>query len=376
MKWAGDNNILVNPDEKTYDPEAINWLATNDFIESGDKYIQNVCEDRPVVHGGKRTGETKHVCVNGVSTWSPSDINVAQKRGGLASIVSTKEYSNQMPNTIIGIKKWDLANRSTVEGMLEAIFEGGDQVKAYPSALSRAAEASAAIYKEETGAYWEKYYKGVVETDKQGISVPLGGSSANNLADNMVLFGLNPGSANIFAATYTIFGNIVKQQYPKLVSSYPDVETILNTSYVSDIASHTKNIVSATMPKFTGNALSQVVSKRAWNINFETGKATFTPETISQLNELKNGLLVADDLAIEIHGHTDDTGDASNNLNLSQARAQAVKVWLQSQSISSFPTERFVAVKGHGSSEPVASNDTEIGRSKNRRVTVVLGVNE
>lgn len=376
LKWAHDNNIANNPDEKTWDAEAINWVAANDFIDAGTKYIENVCEDRPVVHAGKRTGETKHVCVNGVVTWSPGDVNVAQKRGGLASIVSTKEYSSQMPNTIIGIKKWDLANRSTVEGMLEAIFEGGDQVKAYPTALHRAAQASATIYKEETGEYWEKYYTGVVETDKQGISVPLGGSSANNLADNMVLYGLNPGSANIFAATYTIFGDIVVQQYPKLVSSYPKVDSILNTSYVSDIASRSKNIVSATMPKFSGNALSQVVSKRAWSINFATGSANFTPDTMAQLNELKNGLLVADELAIEIHGHTDDTGDANNNLNLSQARAQAVKNWLQAQSSSSFPAERFVVIKGHGSSEPVASNDTEIGRAKNRRVTVVLGVSE
>jgi len=374
MKWAGDNGILVNPDEKTYDPNAINWVAANDFIEAGTKYIQNVCEDRPVVSNGKRTGETKHVCVNGVSSWSPVDANVANQRGGLVSIVSTKEYSNQMPNTIIGIKKWNLANRSLVEGMLEAIFEGGDQVKAYPNALHRAAEASATIYKEESAGYWQKYYLGVVETDKQGLQVSLGGSYVNNLADNMALFGLNSGSANIFAATYTIFGNIVRQQYPKLVSSYPSVDSILNTSYVTNIASHSKNIGVVTKTEFTGGQLTQTVSKRNWSINFETGKATFTPETLVQLNELKNGLLVADDLAIEIHGYTDNTGDVNNNLTLSQARAEAVKNWLQTQSSSNFSAERFAVVRGHGSADALASNDTETGRAKNRRVTVILGV--
>lgn len=376
LKWSHDNNILNNPDEKTYDPDAINWLGVNDFIEAGTKYIENVCEDRPVVHAGKRTGETKHICVNGVVTWSPGDINVAKQKGGLVSIVSTKEYTFQMPNTIIGIKKWDLANRATVEGMLEATFEGGDQVKSYPVALHRAATASAAIYKEETGPYWEKYYKGTVEADKTGVEVSLGGSLANNLSDNLVLYGLNPGSSNIFAATYTIFGDIVVQQYPKLVSSYPAVSKILNTSYIANIASHSKNVGAATMPKFNGAPLTQQVSKKNWSINFETGQATFAKDALGQLTELKNGLLVAGDLGIEVHGYTDNTGDVEVNLTLSQARANAVRTWLEKASSDSFPADRFVAVKGHGALDPLASNDTDIGRAKNRRVTVVLGTSE
>lgn len=372
LKWAGDNGLLNNPDEKTWDADAINWVAANDFIDAGNKYIQNICEDRPVVSNGKRTGETKHVCVNGVVTWSPGDVNVAQKRGGLVSIVSTKEYSNQMPNTIIGIKKWDAANSSIVESMLSAILEGGDQVKSHPAALHRAAEASAAIYKEETAAYWEKYYKGVVEADKTGVQVSLGGSMANNLNDELVLFGLVPGSANLFAATYTVFGNIVKQQYPKLVPSYPEVSTILNTSFIQAIAAKANASGAATMPKFTGAALTDVVSKKQWSINFETGSDSFTTATLVQLNDLKNNLLVTD-LAIEIHGHTDNAGDVSGNLTLSDHRAKAVKNWLKGQSHSSFPDERFAVVKGHGSSEAIASNETEAGRAKNRRVTIVLG---
>lgn len=374
LKWAGDNGLLNNPDEKTWDPDALNWLAANDFIDAGNKYIQNICEDRAVVNNGKRTGETKHVCVNGVVTWTPGDVNVAKQRGGLVSIASTKEYSNQMPNTIIGIKKWDAANRSTVEGMLAAILEGGDQVKSYPSALHRAAEASAAIYKEETADYWQKYYTGVVESDKTGLQISLGGSMANNLNDELVLYGLVPGSANLFAATYTVFGNIVKQQYPKLVSSYPEVSTILNTSFIQAIAQKANASGKATRPEFTGAPLTNVVSKKQWSINFETGSDKFTPAAINQLYDLKNNLLVTE-LAIEVHGHTDNTGDVATNQSLSERRALAVKNWLMNQSRSDFPAERFSVVQGHGSSEPLpfVSNNTEEGRAKNRRVTIVLG---
>ncbi len=58
----------------------------------------------------------------------------------------------------------------------------------------------------------------------------------NNLADNLQLFGLAPGSINVFGATYTVFGNIVKSQYPQLVPAFYPVDQILDTSYVKELA--------------------------------------------------------------------------------------------------------------------------------------------
>lgn len=377
MKWASDNGLKVNPDEKTWDPDAINWYAAEDYIKAADAYIDGVCEDRPVVNNGKRAGETKNVCVNAVSTWTPGDVNIAEKKGGLATIVSTREYRSQMPNTIIGIKQWDEANADLVVKFLAAAFEGGEAVKASPEALTRGAEANAEIWGgQKPASYWEKYFKGVTTTDKQGIEVRLGGSSANNLQDNLALYGLLPGHSNVFAATYTVFGNIVKAQYPKLVPDLLPVEKVLNTRYVLEVqkryGSQLQGVAEA--PKFVADApIKQVVAKRAWAINFDHGKATFTPDSLNQLEELKNGLLIAGDLAIGIHGHTDNTGDPDRNRNLSQARANAVKVWLMGQSSSDFNSDRFSEVKGHGPDVPVATNDTDTGRAKNRRVEVVMG---
>lgn len=377
MKWAGDNAIKVNPDEKTWDPDAINWYAADDYIKAADAYIEGVCEDRPVVLNGKRNGERKNVCINAVSTWTPADVNIAEKKGGLATIVSTREYRSQMPNTIIGIKQWDEANEDLVVNFLAAAFEGGQAVKSSKEALMRGAEANAEIWgNQKPASYWAKYFVGVQTTDIQGIPVRLGGSSVNNLQDNLALYGLLDGHANVFAATYTTFGNIVKTQYPKLVPNLLPVEKVLNTRYVQEVQAKygSKLQGAAEAPKFQAETpITQVVAKRAWAINFETGKATFTPDSMSQLEELKNGLLIAGDLAIEVHGHTDNTGDPDRNRNLSQARANAVKAWLMGQSASDFNADRFAKVQGHGPDAPVATNDTDTGRAKNRRVEVVMG---
>ena len=312
---------------------------------------------------------------NGVVTWTPGDVTVAEKKGGLVSIVSTKEYSSQMPNVLIGIDKWMKSNRPAVEGMLESIFAGGDAVKAGPEGLRRAAEISAQVYHEQgaDAAYWEKYFRVVTERDRQGLNVELGGSSVNNLADNELLFGLTPGSSNLFAATYKVFGDIVVAQYPDLVPSYPAVDRILDTSYVQAIAKRSQRTTAAEKPAFVpGESIKTVVSRRAWQITFDSGQATFTPQAVDQLQQLMRDLLVASSTAVEIHGHTDSLGTPQGNMALSEARAFAVKEWMEAQSSVNFPAGR-IRVFSHGQENPVASNATPEGRAQNRRVEIVLG---
>jgi len=371
LKWLGDNKIKNNPDEKSYDPDALNWVAASDYLDAGEKYISGFCTDLKNL----KTGKAEKKCVSGVVTWTPGDVNVATKKGGLVSIVSTKEYRSQMPNVIIGIKKWMKANPKLMEGMLRATFAGGDAVKGGGEALSRGAGLSALVYAEKDGAYWERYYKGVTEKDKTGVDVELGGSTVNNLADNLQLFGLAPGSTNLFAATYNIFGNIVKSQYPDLVPSFPPVSEILDTSYVRAVAGGAteKAKTDADLPKFsTADKVEQVVSRKSWDIQFDTGKATFTPHATETLKTLFGDLVVAGGTLVQIHGHTDNQGSPAKNQQLSEDRAFAVKKWLEKQSSANFPEGR-ITVIAHGQMQPIESNSSADGRAKNRRVEIVLG---
>jgi outer membrane protein OmpA-like peptidoglycan-associated protein len=380
QKWLGDNGLRNNPDEHTWDPDALNWVSADTYVDAAKKYVEGYSEDRPVVRNGKPTGEKKHITVDSVVTWTPGDVTVAQGKGGIVSIVSTKEYSSQMPNVVIGIDKWMQDNRSEVEHFLSAMMKGGDAVKGSHQGLEHAAKVSAEVYHEETGDYWLRYFNPVTEKDKQGIEVSLGGSYVNNLADNMLLFGLVPGSSDLLAATYTKFGDIDVQQYPKLIPNYPKMDQARDISYIKDIAgtqsqSASASATEAEKPKYdaaaSSNPKASVVGRRSWDIQFDSGRATFTPQAQQTLEELSRDLLVASGTLIQVHGHTDSLGSNDKNQQLSEERAFAVKQWLMNKSSVNFPSER-ISVHAHGATNPVAPNSTAEGRAKNRRVEIVL----
>lgn len=380
QKWIGDNDLKTNPDDKTYDPDAVNWINAGDYLDAGEKYITGYTEERPIVRNGKKTGQTIKIKVDGVVTWTPGDVNVATKKGGLVSIVSTKEYASQMPCVVIGIDKWCKANRPIVEGLLKAAFDGGTAVRKSDAALQQAAEISAAVYKESDAAYWAKYYKGVTEKDATGVNVALGGSSASDLSDGAATFGLLPRSANLYAEVYKVFGDLVVRQYPEIVPRYPPIDQVLDTSYVKAVLARagagTATVAKASViPKVGGGGTARtLISKKRWDIRFATGKAAFDPRTIRDLEALKRDLLVASNTAVEVHGHTDNVGDPASNKKLSEMRAFAVKSWLQSQAPANFPEGR-VSVFAHGQDNPLVPNTTEANRARNRRVEISVRTN-
>jgi outer membrane protein OmpA-like peptidoglycan-associated protein len=101
-------------------------------------------------------------------------------------------------------------------------------------------------------------------------------------------------------------------------------------------------------------------------INFDTGKATIRPESTARLDIVVEFMKHKRSAQIEISGHTDNVGNSKANKQLSTKRAQACRSYLTSSGIEG---SRITAV-GYGDERPVAPNDTDDNRQKNRRIEV------
>lgn len=108
------------------------------------------------------------------------------------------------------------------------------------------------------------------------------------------------------------------------------------------------------------------------SVNFEFNKATLTITAKQNLDKLVPVFKEYADTDIKIYGYTDSKGSESYNLDLSTQRAAAVKSYLSGKGLSS---GRF-AVIGMGEAEPIETNDTDAGRSLNRRVEFAILAND
>ena len=117
-----------------------------------------------------------------------------------------------------------------------------------------------------------------------------------------------------------------------------------------------------------GDALSQTGEVAIYGIYFDTGKSDLKPESDAALAEIAKLLASKPALKVYIVGHTDMVGDAASNVKLSLARAQSVVAALTGK--YSIAASRLIPW-GAGPYAPVASNRTEEGRAKNRRVELV-----
>lgn len=105
-------------------------------------------------------------------------------------------------------------------------------------------------------------------------------------------------------------------------------------------------------------------------VKFDFDKAKLSPAATEALDELAGQLVAANEsVFIEIQGHTDATGEEDYNLELGYKRAEAVLRYLNMR--HGLPLHRMSAIS-YGETAPIADNQTREGRSKNRRVVLVV----
>jgi len=310
LKWAGDNGLKVNPDETTYDAKAINLIASNDFLDAPNKYITGYKENRKIVINGKKISKDTTVAVNGVATWTPGDVNLAEQKGGLVTIASTKQYASQMPNITITIKKFAYDHRTDIENLIIALGQAGDQIRSFNDAKKYAADISAKVYNEQKGEFWLKYYNGVTKKDATGQEVNLGGSMAFNLQDAANIFGLGKDGLDRYKIVYTTFGDILSKMYPEYMATYPAYNKVVDKSFLQSVlVNHPELLEGQAIKVDYKKEITSKVSSKSYQIKFETGSAVLNPDSYKMLDEILQSSVVAEGLKVGIYGHTDNVGD-------------------------------------------------------------------
>src|SRR6516164_4624053 len=104
------------------------------------------------------------------------------------------------------------------------------------------------------------------------------------------------------------------------------------------------------------------------HLNFDSATTRLTPESNATVNDLIAIMKCFPNMNVQLQGHTDNTGDPEANKKLSVDRAEAVKALLVAGGIDAGRID----TAGWGQEKPVASNDTEDGRAKNRRTELTV----
>jgi outer membrane protein OmpA-like peptidoglycan-associated protein len=146
-----------------------------------------------------------------------------------------------------------------------------------------------------------------------------------------------------------------------LVETAPTNTPTTTTSPIPNSSStpSVSDVKSSTLPTVLKGEV--LVLDKVW---FKFNASDLQTESSAQLNKLVLLMQKRPNMKISVKGHTSSEGGDDYNLKLSETRAQSVKQYLISQGIT---VER-IASKGFGETQPVATNDTEEGRQRNRRV--------
>lgn len=376
LNYCAANNLPINPDITTYDPNAVNFYpsADDDYINSAKELIASQKEGFSVelkeVIDGKLTGNTVKKKIDGCATWTPGDKMVFDVLGskGFTDIASTADFPNQMATTVIAVKEWSEKHEDIVTGILKATYTATNQIKQYDQWQKKGAECVSKTFNLETPDYWYSMFKGQVGNSGDN-TYHMGGSKVLTYGDAMQYYGISDG-INRYKSVYTQVSTYLTKLNPfgfnesvKGVTSYNDAVNLFFLKNINDIETGVVDKADYTETK------TNTLASGNWHINFETGSSTIQGNSYSDLETIYNLLVQAEQTKVTIVGHTDNTGSSTINKPLSYDRANAVVDYLVNKGIS---RSRIQSVDGKGDSDPIADNTTVNGRAENRRVSITL----
>ncbi|MBI5707702.1 MAG: OmpA family protein [Armatimonadetes bacterium] len=298
--------------------------------------------------------------VDAAVVWEPDVTECLNKRPGSKILVSSKTAANLIADLMVARTEFIKQHPDVIKAFVKGWLEGTTEANRRPDLAVNALMENEPLYKD----------LGQEETLSQLSTVKWA-----DLVDNTKMFGLD-GSEPLFDRIFKEASTAwVRRGYiPEAVR--PSVAK--DDSFLKEIYAEASKNAEIKAPveesKFPARTPKEKVNEPALmtkpvNIFFATGQASLDPNAKQALDQVALTAQTYSNAYIRVEGNTDSRGSAATNTALSQRRAQSVVNYLVSK--YHFNAARFIA-KGNGPNKPVASNDTEEGRSKNRRTDIMV----
>ena len=298
--------------------------------------------------------------VDAAVVWSPDDEACVEAVPGARILESTRSASNIIADAFIAKRSWVNSHQTELANLYEGWMIGAAEINTDQQAKEKAAK--------------------ILQENFTGFSLDMTRQAINNVrltthGDNMNFFGLNPKYKGVkgedlyrnMTNTYTKLGFVEGRIPAWRQIAYPRIIQNANLSGAAQAAEGAKNFTKVT--NNDGKNKEAIATKRV-SIAFRTGEYKLDDNAKYIIDkEFVDIAKAFSNARIRIEGNTDNTGSRASNMALSKKRAQSVANYLATE--HNMPRNRFIVI-GNGPDKPVASNDTNSGRSKNRRTDFEL----
>lgn len=287
--------------------------------------------------------------VDAAVTWEPDLSGAVTARESEAHVlVSTTAATNIIADTLVARQDIIDSAPETVRDFVHGWFEGIEMMRKDP-ATSYAVVGKA------------------LKLDNETVSGMLSGLKLTAFADNAQFYGLTGGRAHYETLFDTAF---VIWRKKGLVTKSVNAKDWADTRFISALAPAYpgEKVEEAKVAAKAPSSQDRAIINKQIDIHFTPGSDQIMPGSFFVLDALGDTMTSFGATYLRVEGNTDSTGAASANMTLSERRALAVKKYIL-QNFPNIEAARFQTI-GRGSSQPVASNDTEAGRQLNRRTEI------
>ncbi|MEM6964140.1 MAG: phosphate ABC transporter substrate-binding/OmpA family protein [Bacteroidota bacterium] len=306
----------------------------------------------------------KSKSVDAAVVWSPDDEDCVNSVSGARVLESTRSASHIIADVFIAKKAYVENNEAKLQQLYEGWMIGAAEINRDDANKRKAAKILADAF--------------------EGFDETLSYNAINNVrlcthGDNLNFFGLNPNYKNITGERlYTTMTNVYKDEgVIKSGTRVPNWRLIRYSGLVENANNKFAGNVNQRAegqrefaPSTSADEKKDAIATKAVSINFRSGEFALDPNAKNIIDrEFVDIAQSFSNSKIRVEGNTDNTGNYSSNVKLSKKRAQSVVDYLISE--YGMPRNRFIIV-GNGPDNPVASNNTENGRAKNRRTDFEL----